>query len=59
MKNSIHVISQKKKKKRLFIQTSIIMLKRNILKNYSHLKNKKNYVGGICIKICVTWLSKQ
>jgi len=58
MKNSIHVISQKRKIDRFFIQTNIIMLKNYLLKNYSHLKNNKNYFGGLC-KICVTCLSKR
>jgi hypothetical protein len=51
LKILIHVISQKHLDK-FFIQMSISMLKKNILlKNYFHLKDNKNYVGGLCIKM--------
>ncbi len=42
----------KKHLDKFFIQTSISVLKTNImLKIYFHLKDDKNYVRGLCIKI--------
>jgi hypothetical protein len=50
LQSKTHVISQKKMDK-FFIQMSINVLKKNIsFKNYFHLKDDKNYVGGLCIK---------
>jgi hypothetical protein len=45
---------------KFFIRMNISVLKKNILlKNYFHLKNDKNYVGGLYIKIYFTCLSKM
>jgi hypothetical protein len=49
---TICVISQKQLDK-FFIQMNI-----NVLKFYFQLKNDKNYVGGLCIKIHFILLSK-
>jgi hypothetical protein len=42
----------KKHLDKFFIQTNTSVLKKkNLLKNYFHLKDDNNYVGGLCIKI--------
>jgi hypothetical protein len=42
----------KKHLDKFFIQTNISVLKKNILlRNYFHLKDEKNYVEGLYIKI--------
>ncbi len=44
---------------KFFIQMNISVLERNILlKNEFHLKDDKNYVGGLYIKICFICLVK-
>ncbi len=58
LKSLTYVISQKNLET-FFIQTSKSVLKKNILlKNYFLLKDDKNYVGGLCIKIHFICLSK-
>jgi hypothetical protein len=58
LKSLTLVISQKKMDK-FFIQMSLNVLKKNIsFKNYFHLKDDNNYVGGLCIKIHFICLSK-
>jgi len=48
----------KKHLDKFFIKTNISVLKKNILlKNYFHLKDDKNYIGGLCIKMYL-WLLK-
>ncbi len=59
IKYMIHVISQENLDK-FFIWTNISVLKKTILlKFYFHLKDDKNYVGGLCIKIHFIYLSKR
>jgi hypothetical protein len=49
----------KKHMDKIFIQMNINVLKKNtLLKNYSHLKDDKNYVKRFCIKINFICLSK-
>jgi hypothetical protein len=51
---------KKKHLDKFFIEMNINMLKKNILlKNYFHLKEDKNYVGGLWVKIHFICLSKH
>jgi hypothetical protein len=52
MKSFTLVISQKKNLIKIFQKTNIIVLKKEgLLKNLGHLKDNKNYVTDLCVKI--------
>ncbi len=55
----IHVISQKTFGQVFYSNKHKCEEKKHFVKNYFHLKNDKNYVGSLCIKIHFICLLKH